>query len=123
MKAGDPEVAATSGAIYLSNRCVLAVAAITCLLGCAQKVAVSTASLTATYDQSGYHPATVAVTGVATVSCSSGSGNQGNSVDCLIVAPGSVGEVPLGKSAKTTGAGTVMLNCSGQGRCTAVVVQ
>jgi hypothetical protein len=123
MNAGELEVAATGGAICLSNRYILATAVITCLLGCSQKVVTSSSSMTATYDQSGQHPATAMVKGVATVSCSGGSGDQGNPVDCVVLAPGFMGEVQLHKSISTTGAGTVQLSCSGQGRCTAEVVQ
>jgi hypothetical protein len=123
MKAGHAGEAATSGARRLSGRGVLMAAAITCLLGCSAKVAPKSSSITATFDQGGHHPATAVVTGIATVSCSDGAGSQGTPIDCLIVAPGYVGELPLTKSVKTTGAGTVMLTCSGQGKCSAVVVQ
>ena len=122
MKAGDAGEAATSGARHLSNRTVLAAAAIACLLGCSAKAPPPSSSITATFDQAGHHPATAVVTGVASVSCSDGAGT-GSPIDCLIVAPGYVGEVPLHKTVKTTGAGTVMLTCSGQGRCTALVAQ
>jgi hypothetical protein len=123
MKAGDAGEAATSGARHLSIRSVLTAAAITCLLGCSAKAPPPSSSITATFDQGGHHPATAVVTGIASVSCSDGAGSQGTAIDCLIVAPGYVGEVPLRKSVKTTGAGTVMLTCSGQGKCTAVVAQ
>lgn len=123
MKAGETEAVATGGAIYLSCRCVLAATAITCLLGCSQKVPTASSSISATFDQSGEHPATAVAKGVATVSCSDASGSQGHPVDCLILAPGYMGEVALHKSVTTTGAGTIQLSCSGQGHCTALVVQ
>ena len=107
----------------VSSRCVLAAATITCLLGCSQPVVTASSSISATYDQSGQHPATATAKGVATVSCSDASGNQGSPVDCLILAPGYMGEVALHQSVKTTGAGTIQLSCSAQGRCTALVVQ
>src|SRR5579864_4077671 len=121
MKAGNAGEAATSGARHLFSCSVLAVAAVACLLGCSSKAAPKSSSITASFDQGGHHPATSVVTGIASVSCSDGSGSQGTPVDCLIVAPGFVGEVPLHKTVQTTGAGTVMLTCSGQGKCTAVV--
>jgi hypothetical protein len=61
--------------------------------------------------------------GIATVSCADGSGSQGSPVDCLILAPGYMGEVPLHQSVTTTGAGMIQLSCSAQGRCSALVVQ
>jgi hypothetical protein len=123
MKAGETGVVATGGALHLSYRCVLALAAITCLLGCAQKITTSSSSISATYDQAGEHPGTATAKGIATVSCADASGSQGSPVDCLILAPGYMGEVGLHKSVTTTGAGTIQLSCSNQGRCTALVVQ
>jgi hypothetical protein len=123
MKAGETEVVTTGGALYPYYRYVLAAAAIACLLGCAQKAAQSSSSISASYDQTGEHPATAMAKGIATVSCSDASGNQGNPVDCLILAPGYMGEVALHKSVTTSGAGTIQLSCSSQGRCTALVVQ
>jgi hypothetical protein len=121
MKTGESGAATVGGTIHLS---VLGAVIITCLLGCAQKVAATTSSsISASFDQSGQHPATAQVTGVATVSCSEGAGGQSSPVDCLILAPGFMGEVALHKSVTTSGAGTVQLSCSAQGRCTAVVVQ
>ena len=122
MKAGETEVVATGGAFPL-YRCVLALAASTCLLGCSAKITTSSSSISATYDQAGEHPATATAKGIATVSCADASGSQGNPVDCLILAPGYMGEVGLHKSVTTTGAGTIQLSCSSQGRCTALVVQ
>jgi len=123
MKAGETGVVATSGALHLSYRHVLALAAITCLLGCAQKITTSSSSISATYDQAGEHPGTATAKGIATVSCADGSGSQGGPVDCLILAPGYMGEVGLHQSVTTTGAGTIQLSCSNQGRCSALVVQ
>jgi len=111
MKAGKRQIA------------VLAAAASTCLLGCSHPVAKTTSTISASFDQTGQHPAVARVTGSATVSCSDGSGSQGNPVDCLILAPGYLGEVALHKSVVITGDGNLQLTCSGQGRCTAVVVQ
>ena len=122
MKAGETEVT-TSGALHLCSRCVVAVAATTCLLGCAQKVTTSSSSISATYDQAGEHPGTATAKGIATVSCADASGSQGTPIDCLILAPGYMGEVGLHQSVTTTGAGTIQLSCSSQGRCSALVVQ
>ena len=123
MKVGETGVVATGGAIYLFCRCILAAATITSLLGCSQTIATASSSISASFDQSGEHPATASAKGIATVSCSDASGSQGNPVDCLILAPGYMGEVALHKSVTTTGAGTIQLSCSAQGRCTALVVQ
>jgi hypothetical protein len=123
MNTGEPGLVTASGAIHRAALCVLAAATVACLVGCAQKVVTTSSSISATYDQSGEHPATAMVKGVATVSCSDGAGNQGAPVDCLILAPGYMGEVALHKSVQTSGAGEVQLSCSGQGRCSAVVVQ
>ena len=123
MKAVDSNVAATSSAIYLCIRSLLAAAAILLVIGCSQRAPPVTSTVTATFDQSGHHPGSVQVTGPATVTCTDGVGGQGNPVDCLVVSPGYVGEIKLHQSGKTTGAGTVLLTCSGQGRCSASVVQ
>jgi hypothetical protein len=123
MKASTPEAAATGSTSHPSNRCVLAAGVITCLMGCSQKVTTSAVTISATADQSGQHPATAVVKGVATVSCSDGAGSQGTPVDCLILGPGYLGEVALHQSVSITGPGTVRLTCSGQGRCSAVVTQ
>lgn len=123
MKAGELKVAAKGGASYLSGCLVLAAVAGTCLLGCSQKVTTTSSTISATLDQNGQHPAVARVTGNATVSCSDGVGSQGNPVDCLILGPGYLGEVALHKSVTISGAGNIQLTCSGQGRCSAVVVQ
>lgn len=124
MKVTYREDAVSRGVIRLSTARVLTLAAVTCLLGCSQQVAPkSTSSISATFDQSGQHPATATTKGVATVSCSDGSGTGGTPVDCFILAPGYMGEVGLHKSVTTTGAGIVQLTCSAQGRCSAAVVQ
>ena len=116
-------VVAIGGASHAFYHCMLVVAAVMCLVGCTQKVTTSSSSISATYDQTGEHPGTAQVTGVATVSCADATGSQGTPVDCLILAPGYMGEVALHKSVQTTGGGTVQLSCSAQGRCTAQVVQ
>jgi hypothetical protein len=124
MKSDEPEVAVTTGGTaYLSSRCIVVAVAFACLVGCSQKAATTTSSISAIFDQTGQHPATAKVTGAATVSCSDGSGSQGNPVDCMILAPGYMGEVALHKSVSITDAGMVQLTCSAQGRCTAVVTQ
>jgi len=86
MKAGDAGEAATSGARALFNCSILAAAAVACLLGCSGKAPPKSSSITATFDEGGHHPATAVVTGIASVSCSDGAGNQGAAIDCLIVA-------------------------------------
>ena len=77
MKVGETEVVAASGACHLSYRSVLALAAITCLLGCSQKITTSSSSISATYDQAGEHPGTATAKGIATVSCADASGSAG----------------------------------------------
>lgn len=123
MRASGTYAAVTGGALHPCYRRILALAVVTFLAGCSQKVATKSATISATFDQAGQHPATMAVTGAATVSCSDSSGSQGAPVNCLILAPGYLGEVALHQSVAITSAGMVQLTCSSQGRCSAVVTQ
>ena len=84
-------------------------------------------SISATVDKTGQHPGTAAVGGPATITCTNATSNIPNSQpkpSCFISAPGFSGNLNRGQKAGTSGAGTVTLNCSGQGdflSCSATV--
>jgi len=78
----------------------------------------ATRSISATFDKTGQHPGTAPVKGPATVTCTNATSNVPRPQpppSCFIVAPGYSGQLDKGKSAGTSGAGTVVLNCNGQG--------
>ena len=75
-------------------------------------------TISASSDQTGQHPGTAAVPGPASVTCTSAASDIPNPQprpSCNIVAPGSPGDVPVGTTIGTSGAGTVSLTCNGQG--------
>jgi hypothetical protein len=84
-------------------------------------------SISATFDKTGQHPGTAPITGPATVTCTNATSNIPNpqpKPSCFITAPGFTGNLDKGQKAGTSGAGTVTLNCNGQGdflSCTANV--
>ena len=90
-----------------------------------QKAAASTIS--ASVDKTGQHPGTAPIAGPATIKCISATSNIPRpqpTPSCLINAPGYNGNLNPGQSAGASGAGTVVLNCNGQGdilRCSASV--
>src|SRR5205814_1800741 len=78
----------------------------------------SSQTISATVDKSGQHPGTTAVRGPATVTCASATSDTPNpspKPSCFIIAPGYSGSLDPGRSVGTSGAGTVTLNCNGQG--------
>jgi hypothetical protein len=83
--------------------------------------------MTATVDKTGQHPGTTAIAGPATVKCLSASSSTANGQpkpSCFVTMPGYSGNLLPGASAGAGGAGTVTLNCNGQGdflRCSASV--
>ena len=84
-------------------------------------------SISATFDKTGQHPGTAPVTGPATVTCTNATSNIPNpqpKPSCFVTAPGFNGNLDKGQKAGTSGAGTVTLNCNGQGdflSCSATV--
>jgi hypothetical protein len=99
--------------------------AVIAALAAAGAVAGPSAQITAAFDQKGHHPGTAPAKGPATVRCLSAVSDLGKPAGCYIVAPGYAGEVPVGHSIGTSGAGTVTLTCTGQGnvvRCVAQVI-
>ena len=83
--------------------------------------------ISATLDKTGQHPGTAPVKGPATVTCTKAVSDIPRPQpipSCSIVAPGYSGQLNKGQSAGTSGAGTVTLNCNGQGNvlsCSATV--
>jgi hypothetical protein len=74
--------------------------------------------ISASFDKTGQHPGTAAIGGavaIACVSADSSSPNPQPRPSCLIQAPGYSGNLNPGQSAGASGAGTVILNCNGQG--------
>jgi hypothetical protein len=75
-------------------------------------------SLQATADKTGQHPATAEIAGLAPIICLNAMSETPNShppPSCHITAPGFNGNLNKGERANATGAGTVTLNCNGQG--------
>lgn len=69
-------------------------------------------------DKTGQHPGLAAVAGAAQVKCVGARSDISNpqpTSSCNIVAPGYNGDLKVGASIGTSGAGTVTLTCNGQG--------
>lgn len=82
------------------------------------KAAKAATVISARTDGTGQHPGTAAVSGATTITCTSATSDIPNPQpppSCFIVAPGFSGNLNRGQSAGTSGAGTVTLNCNGQG--------
>lgn len=78
-------------------------------------------ALSANADKDGQHPGTATTTGPASLTCvrATSDSPNGPAPSCSVTAPGFSGILEKGKTANTTGAGTVNLKCNGQGwvRC------
>jgi hypothetical protein len=78
-------------------------------------------ALSASADKDGQHPGTATTTSPASLTCVRATSDlpNGPAPSCSVTAPGFSGILEKGKSANTTGAGTVTLKCIGQGwvRC------
>jgi hypothetical protein len=75
-------------------------------------------NITASFDSTGQHPGTAAIGGPVKITCTravSDIPNPQPRPSCLIQAPGYGGNLNPGQSAGASGAGTVVLNCNGQG--------
>jgi hypothetical protein len=74
--------------------------------------------ISARTDQTGQHPGTAAISGPAKITCTSANSNTQNpqpKPSCFVQAPGFTGNLNVSQSAGASGAGTVILNCNGQG--------
>lgn len=75
--------------------------------------------ITATFDKTGQHPGTAAISGPSRIVCLSATSNIPNpqpKPTCFVQAPGFSGNLdPPRGEAGASGAGTVVLNCNGQG--------
>jgi hypothetical protein len=83
-----------------------------------QTAAKSAQNISATVDKTGQHPGTAPISGPATITCTNASSNLPNGQpkpSCFISAPGFNGNLNKGQRAGASGAGTVTLNCNGQG--------
>jgi hypothetical protein len=84
-------------------------------------------SLQATSDNAGQHPASLNITGPATLTCLNSVSEVPNgrpTPSCRVTAPGFNGSLNIGQKISMTSAGTVTLTCNGQGpmlRCSARV--
>ncbi len=90
-----------------------------------EKDAKAARIISARVDKTGQHPGTAPVTGPTTITCTNATSDLPRPQpppSCFIVAPGYSGQLNKNQSAGTSGAGTVTLNCNGQGNlltCTA----
>jgi hypothetical protein len=85
-----------------------------------EKAAVSQ-TISASFNNTGQHPGSAAVKGPVQITCTAANSNHPNGSprpSCQVSAPGFGGPLERGKSAGTSGAGTVILTCNGQGRLT-----
>lgn len=75
-------------------------------------------TISARTDRTGQHPGTAAIRGPATITCTSASSDIPNPQprpSCFVIAPGFTGDVQVNSRVGSSGAGTVTLNCNGQG--------
>ncbi len=83
-----------------------------------KKGVVNAQVISARSDATGQHPGTAAVSGPTKITCTAAASSSPNSQpkpNCYINSPGFNGNLEVGQSAGTSGAGTVTLNCNGQG--------
>ena len=89
----------------------------------------ATRTITAKVDKTGQHPGSAPIVGSATVTCVSATSDTPKPQtppSCLNSAPGLNMQLNKGQSGGTSGAGTVVLNCNGQGKlltCSATVAE
>ena len=83
--------------------------------------------INASFDKTGQHPGTAPISGPATITCLSATSRSPTGQpkpSCFVVAPGYTGNLAPQQKAGASGAGTVTLNCNGQGdvlKCSAAV--
>lgn len=89
-----------------------------CLLAAMTMAAKPPQNISARLDNTGQHPGTAAISGPARITCTNATSDiprPDPRPSCSISAPGYNGDVQRGQTVGAGGAGTVTLNCNGQG--------